>query len=94
MKKITSYKDKFIQMDKEAKATFVLAIVITLFFWLSIFLLQNLTTTLFLMPLWFVVSCIGGYLLSVIGVIILIKFFMKNFSLDDEDEDCSTDNEQ
>lgn len=82
MKNITSYKDKFIQMDKEAKATLVLAIVITLFFWLSIFLLQNYTTTLFLMPLWFVVSCIGGYLLSVIGVIILIKFFMKNFPLD------------
>ncbi len=91
MKNIDSYKDKFVQMDKEAKATLVLAIVITLFFWLSIFLLQNYTTTLFLMPLWFVVSCIGGYILSVIGVIILIKFFMKNFSLDDEPS--NTDNE-
>ena len=42
--------------------------------------------TLFKMPLWFTISCIGGYILSVVGVIILVRFFMYNFDLDDNND--------
>ncbi len=83
-----SYEKKFELMDKEALATIILAIFITVAFWLAIWLLKDFHTTLLKMPLWFTVSCIGGYLLSVVGVIILVKYFMYNFDLDnDEDED-------
>lgn len=78
-----SKKEKFKQMDKEALATVMTAIVIFIYFWLSIFLFKNTVIYVFYMPLWFVLSCIGGYLLSCILVIILVKFFMKNFSLED-----------
>lgn len=78
-----SKKEKFKQMDKEALATVMTAIVIFIYFWLSIFLFKNTIIYVFYMPLWFVLSCIGGYLLSCILVIILVKFFMKNFSLED-----------
>ncbi len=78
-----SKKEKFKQMDKEAWATLMIAIVIFIYFWLSIFLFKNTIVYVFYMPLWFVLSCIGGYLLSCILVIILVKFFMKNFSLED-----------
>ena len=76
------YKEKFRQIDKEAKATFIVALIIFAYFWLSIFLFKDQLILVLNMPLWFVLSCIGGYLLSVVLVIALVKFCMKNFSLD------------
>ena len=81
-----SYKEKFRLMDREALSTLICAVVITAVFWLSMFLLKDYQTTLLKMPLWFVVSCIGGYLLSVIGVIFIVRRYFVNFDLDDEDE--------
>ena len=81
--KNNEYAKKFVQMDKEALYTLVLSIVIFIFFWGSIFILQDSQVSIWQMPLWFVISCIGGYILSVAGVAVLIKYFMKNFDLDD-----------
>ncbi len=79
-----SYAAKFAQMDREAAATLTAAIAVTAFFWLAIFFLgDDPLATLFSMPLWFVVSCIGGYLISVLAVIVLIRCCLKNFDLDD-----------
>ena len=83
-------KEKFIQMDKEAAATLVASLIITVFFWLSIILFKDQSLTVFYMPLWFVVSCIGGYLLSIVAVIILVRYFMKNFSLNSEHDKKTT----
>ncbi len=82
-----SYSKKFIQMDKEAAATAILSVIIFALFWLAIFIFKDSDATILMMPSWFVISCIGGYVLSVVGVIILVRFFMKNFNLDDEDKD-------
>lgn len=82
-----SYEKKFELMDKEALATIICASFITIAFWLAIWLLKDSHATFLKMPLWFTVSCIGGYLLSVAGVIVLVKYFMYNFSLDDEDNE-------
>lgn len=78
-----SRNEKFKQMDKEAIATFIASMVIFIYFWLTIFLFKNSIVYVCYMPLWFVLSCIGGYILSCIIIIILVKFFMKNFSLED-----------
>lgn len=78
------YAKKFVEMDKEALYTLILSVVIFVFFWGAIFILQNCQATLWQMPLWFVLSCIGGYLLSVVGVAVLIKYFMKDFDLEDK----------
>lgn len=79
-----AYKDKFVQMNKEAKATLIASLIIFAYFWLTIFLFQdNLEFGVILgLPLWFTLSCIGGYLLSIIVVFVLVKFFMANFDLD------------
>lgn len=79
-----SYSEKFVAMDREALATTILAVIITIFFWGAVFLLKNSSVFVASMPLWFVVSCIGGYLLSVAGVIILTRYFMTDFSLGEE----------
>lgn len=83
--KHSEYARKFVQMDKEALYTLILALVIFVFFWGAVFALQNCYVFLWQMPLWFVVSCVGGYILSVIGVLVLIKYFMKDFDLEDKE---------
>lgn len=81
-------KQTFLQMDKEAFSTFITAVIITVYFWLTVFIFKDdISLTLFSMPIWFVLSCIGGYILSVIAVIVLVRKFMKNFSLADFDDE-------
>lgn len=81
-------KQTFRQMDKEAFSTFITAVIITVYFWLTVFIFKDdISLTLFSLPIWFVLSCIGGYILSVIAVIVLVRKFMKNFSLADFDDE-------
>lgn len=84
-----SYKEKFRIMDREALATVMCAVIVTLAFWLAIFLLKDSQSTVLKMPLWFVVSCIGGYLLSVVGVIYIVRRFFVNFDLDEDTDDAN-----
>lgn len=88
-----SDKEKFQAMDREALATLILALVITAFFWGAIFLLKDTGLMLFSMPAWFTVSCIGGYFLSVAGVIWLVKKVMVEFPLDDEECESAASSE-
>lgn len=87
-----TYKEKFVQMDKEARAVLVAALALFLYFWLTIFLFQDRLDLGVIagLPLWFTLSCLGGYVLSVIVVFVLVRFFMKNFDLnEDAPEDAS-----
>lgn len=84
-----SYAEKFRIMDREALATLILAVIIAAFFWGAIWLLKDNTATVFAMPVWFVVSCIGGYLLSMAGVIYLVKKVMVDFPLDEQDTEIT-----
>ena len=77
-----SYAQKFQQMDKEAAAVIIAALLITAFFWGSIYLFKDSPAEFLALPLWFVVSCLGGYLLSIAAVWVLVRRFMRNFSLD------------
>ncbi|MCI5851800.1 MAG: YhdT family protein [Sutterellaceae bacterium] len=85
MKKL-SYREKFDVMDREARMTLVLAVIVTAAFWLAVLLLRNRSELLLGMPLWFTVSCIGGYLLSVAGVIFVVKRWFVDFDLGDDEE--------
>ena len=66
-----SYKEKFIQMNKEAKATWIVAFIIIAFWWVTGFGL--------------VLSCVGSWVLSVLLVVFLTKFVFKDFDLDDDE---------
>lgn len=75
------YAQMFKQLDYEAYATLITALLITMLFWLVIFLTNECGVNFLHMPLWFVLSCIGGYILSVISVIVLVKYFLKEMPL-------------
>lgn len=75
------YAAQFKQMDKEAWATLGAAVLITVVFWGVIALTHDLDLTFLTMPLWFVLSCIGGYLFSIVVVLFLVKKLMKNLEL-------------
>lgn len=79
-----TYKEKFEIMDREARATLICAVAITAFFWLAIYLLKDSGAMLLQMPAWFTVSCIGGYLLSIAGVVLVVKLWFKDFSLEED----------
>lgn len=79
-----SYKEKFIQMDREAAATAICALIIMAAFWAALLPLKDSPETLFEMPLWFSVSCLGGYVLSVVAVIALVKRYFRDFDLDQD----------
>lgn len=75
------YADTFKQLDAEALYTLIAAIIVTVVFWLAIFLTHDSTVSIWHLPLWFVLSCLGGYVFSVVSVIVLVKGFMKNCPL-------------
>lgn len=82
-----TYKEKFIQINREAAATIIAIAVIAAFWWISGFTLEKINFTVLYMPGWFVVSCAGTFILSVSAAIFLVKKVYKDFSLtDDEDE--------
>ena len=68
MRKLT-YKEKFIQMDREAAATAICAVVIMAAFWAALLLLKDSPETLFEMPL---------------AVIFLVKRYFRDFDLDQD----------
>jgi uncharacterized membrane protein YhdT len=82
-----TYREKFVQMNREAAATGGAVALIAAFWWISAFALEKADFTLFSMPGWFVVSCAGTLILSVCAAVFLVKKVYKNFSLQDEDAD-------
>lgn len=71
------YAAQFAQLDREAWYTLGAALLTTVVFWGAIFLTHDSALTVGYMPLWFVLSCLGGYVFSVVIVIALVKFCLK-----------------
>lgn len=71
---------------REAAATMAVALITVLYFWGTVLLLEESEFTLFSMPVWFVASCMGGYLVSVAGVVFLVKRCFTDIALDDAAE--------
>ena len=84
--------EKHKQMLKEIKATFVLIFIVAAWHVGFGFGLNGIDIMILGMPLWFFVSTIGAFVISVVGVIILLKFVFVNFELGDEmDEESLSD---
>ena len=84
--------EKHKQMLKEIKATFVLILIVAAWHIGFGFGLNGIDIMILGMPLWFFVSTIGAFVISVVGVIILLKFVFVNFELGDEmDEESLSD---
>lgn len=82
-----SYKDVIKRSHREAAYTLAAALLLFLFFWLALFLTAESGVFLLGLPLWFWLSCVGGYVLSVIVVWVLVKKAFRHFDLfSDEDK--------
>ncbi|MDR1977771.1 MAG: YhdT family protein [Synergistaceae bacterium] len=82
-----SYKEKFVQMNKEAKATWIVAAILIAYWWIAGFGTAGMDYTIFHMPGWFVLSNFGVWILSIVLVWVLTAKVFEDFSLeDDEDE--------
>jgi len=81
-----SYREKFIQMNKEAKATWIAAAILIAFWWIAGFGTSGIQYTIFQMPGWFVLSNFGVWILSIVLVTLLTRRVFRDFSLEDDDE--------
>lgn len=72
------------QIMKEIKATFILIAIVAVWHVGFAFLLDGIDVMILGMPLWFFVSTIGAFVISVVGVVILLKKVFVNFELGEE----------
>jgi len=87
MEKLTE-QEKHKQILKEVKATMILIAIVAAWHIGFAFALDGIDVLVLGMPLWFFVSTIGAFVISVIGVAILLKKVFKNFDLgEDMDEE-------
>ena len=79
--------EKNAQIRKEARATAILFCICFLWHVGCAYLLSGTGATVWGLPLWWVLSTPGVFVIAVIGVVILLKKVFVNFSLDDESEE-------
>lgn len=79
------------QILKEVKATFILIAIVAAWHIGFGFLLEDIDMLVLGMPLWFFISTIGAFVISVIGVVFLLKKVFKNFDLGDEASETDSD---
>ncbi len=90
MKKLTE-DEKHNQILKEVKATMVLIAIVAAWHIGFAFALDGIDVMVLGMPLWFFVSTIGAFFISVIGVAVLLKTVFVDFELGEESVDDDTD---
>jgi uncharacterized membrane protein YhdT len=80
------------QIRKEAKATILLFLIC--FIWNVGFAygLSGTGARLFGLPVWWLVSTPGMFVIAVVGVVILLKKVFVNFDLEDTEEGGGNDN--
>lgn len=87
MEKYTE-EEKHKQILREVKATMILIAIVAAWHIGFAFALDGIDILVLGMPLWFFVSTIGAFVISVVGVVILLKTVFKDFDLgDDADEE-------
>lgn len=79
-------KEKFKQINKEAKATILVLVLIILFWTVSGIGVSRFNLTIFHTPLWIITGCIGTWLFSIAAVIWLVKKVFRDFDLEEEEE--------
>jgi uncharacterized membrane protein YhdT len=82
-----SEKEKFTQMNKEAKMTWIIGFIVMAFWWVTGFGLYAVAPGAMILgiPAWMMVSCFGSWFLSIALVYWLVKNVFKDFDLTDEE---------
>ena len=82
--KFMTNEEKHMQILKEVKATFALIAIVAAWHIGFAFLLEDIDMLVLGMPLWFLVSTIGAFVISVAGVAVLLWKVFKDFDLGEE----------
>lgn len=77
------YDRALIASHREAVATLIATVFTMVYFWAAILIFEKSPETVLHMPLWFMASCVGGYLFSVIAVLWLVKRWFADIDLDE-----------
>ena len=81
---IMTREEKNAQIRKEARATFILFCICFVWHVGCGYLLSGTGITIAGLPLWWILSTPGVFVIAVVGVVYLLKKVFVNFSLDDE----------
>lgn len=76
------------QILKEVKWTFLLILIVAAWHIGFAFALDGIDKMILGMPLWFFVSTIGAFVVSVAGVVLLLKYVFVDFDLGSEVDDA------
>lgn len=86
------------QIKKEALISIALYVAFFLWWYFTGYGLAgnaNEQTYIMGLPLWFFLSCVVGYVLFCVAVVVVVKVFFKDFSLDETaDEDSGEEEEE
>ena len=82
-----SEEEKHKQIMREVKGTLILIAIVAAWHIGFGFALDGIDVLVLGMPLWFFVSTIGAFVISVVDVIILLKFVFKDIDLGEESEE-------
>ena len=77
------YDRALIASHREAVVTLIAAVFTMIYFWAAILIFEKSPETVLHMPLWFMASCVGGYLFSVSAVLWLVKRWFADIDLDE-----------
>lgn len=80
-------KEKFKQINREARATGI-ALVLIILFWIVAGLgLSGCDIVIYHTPLWIITGCVGTWLFGVAAVLFFVKKVYRDIPFDDEEED-------
>lgn len=84
-------KEKFEQINREARATGIVLVLIVLFWAVAGLGLSHSGIVIYHTPLWIITGCIGTWLFAIAAVIFLVKKVFRDIPFDDEEEDSHAD---
>lgn len=83
--------DKEHQINKEALISIVLYFFYFIWWYVTGFVMGNMDPSkykfYFGLPLWFILNSIVGPMIFIVAVIFTVKYFFKDFDLDDDNEE-------
>lgn len=90
-------KERNLQIKKEALISIGLYVAFFLWWYFAGYGLAEASTDytyIMGLPLWFFLSCVVGYVLFCIAVIVVVKVFFKDFSLDETADEGRREEEE
>lgn len=84
-------KEKFEQINREARATGVVLLLIVLFWTVAGLGLSHIDIVIYHTPLWILTGCIGTWVFAIAAVVFLVKKVFRDIPFDEEEDSHADD---